>query len=168
MFAWIADKIRWLLLAAVVGGPAMVYFGWADAARIRDLETNGIETTAIIEGATRTKRRRGGETYSLNLAWRDKKGQVQKAEKVTVSSAFANQIISGDKLTRQSVRIKYLPDATIDSAPIVLEDASRQEEQDEFMMSFGFGLAGVGIVGSALFFLVGRRRRSAEAAPPSA
>ena len=168
MFAWIADKIRWLLLAAVAGGPVMVYMGWSDASRIRDIETNGIETTALIEGATRTTRRRGGETYALKLAWRDKAGGIQKAEKVTVSSTFAKQIISGDKITRQSVRIKYLPDATIDSTPIVLEDAARQEDQDDFLVKLGLGTGAVGIVGSALFFLVGRRRRSAEAVPPSA
>ena len=64
---------------------------------------------------------------------------------------------------RDDVRIKYLPDATIDSVPIVLEDAARQEEQYESMMKFGFGLAGVGAVGSGLFFLLGRRRNRVAA-----
>lgn len=162
--SWIVDKIKLFLLGAALIGPVLVYLGWSDASRIRDLETNGIETTALIEGATRSKRRRGGETYSLSLAWQDKKGQVQKAERVKVSSGFANQIIRDDKITRQSLRIKYLPEATIDSVPIVLEDATRQEEQDDFMMNLGLGVGALGIVGSGLFFLVGRRRRSPEAA----
>ena len=163
--AWIVDRLRWVLLAAAGGGAVLVYMGWSDANRLHEAETNGVETVAGIEGATRTKRRRGGETYSLKLAWRDTKGGVQTHDRVTISSTFARQIIVEDRITRGSVRIKYLPDATIDSAPIVLEDAARQEEQDTFLMQFGFGLAGVGAVGSGLFFLIGRRRRETPASP---
>lgn len=162
IIAWIVDRLRWILAAAAAIGALMVYWGWSDAARIRDIETNGIETTAVIEGATRTKRRRGGETYSLKLSWRDANGQTQTAERVTISSTFARQIISDNRISRQAVRIKYLPETTLDSAPIVLEDAARQEEQDDFMMKFGGGIAATGIVGSALFFLIGRRRRSED------
>ena len=158
--AWIVDRLRWLLLAAAGGGAVLVYMGWSDAERIRDIETNGIEAVANIEGATRTKRRRGGESYALKLAWRDNKGGVQTHERVTISSTFARQIIVADQITRGTVRIKYLPDATIDSVPIVLEDAARQEDQDQFLMNLGFGLAGGGLVGSGLFFLIGRRRRN--------
>lgn len=162
--AWVVDRVRWLLLAAAGGGAVMAYIGWSDAQRIHDVETNGIETVARIDGATRTKSRRGGETYSLKLAWRDNKGGIQTHEKVKISSDFARQIIRNDTIVRDAVRIKYLPEATIDSVPIVLEDAARQEEQDEFMMKLGFGLAGVGAIGSGLFFLVGRRRRDGSAA----
>ncbi len=163
--AWIVDRLRWLLLGAVGLGAVLVYFGWSDAARIREVEANGIETVANIEGATRTKRRRGGETYALKLAWRDNKGGVQTHDRVKISSAFARQIINDDRIVRQSVRIKYLPEATIDSVPMVLEDAARQEEQDDFLMKFGAGLAGIGAVGSGLFFLIGRRRRNDPAGP---
>jgi hypothetical protein len=162
-FGWIVERLRWLLLAAAAGGAVMVYIGWSDAQRIRDVETNGIETVARIDGATRTKGRRSGESYSLKLAWRDNKGGIQTHETVKVSNTFALQIIRNDRVVRDAVRIKYLPDATIDSVPIVLEDAARQEEQDESMMKFGFGLAGVGAVGSGLFFLLGRRRNRVAA-----
>jgi hypothetical protein len=165
LFAWVVDRLRWLALAAAVFGAVLVYFGWSDAARIRDVEANGIETVAGIEGATRTKGRRSGETYSLKLVWRDSKGAVQTHDKVTISSTFARQIIVNDRIVRQAVRIKYLPDATIDSVPIVLEDAARQEEQDQFMVTLGLGLAGFGVVGSGLFFLIGRRRHSDPAGP---
>lgn len=162
-FAWVVDRIRWLMLGAVGLGAVLVYLGWSDAARIRDVETNGIETVARIEGATRRKGRRSGESYSLKLVWRDNKGAVQTHEKVNISSTFARQIIANDRVVRDAVRIKYLPDATIDSVPIVLEDVARQEESDDFMMKLGAGLAGVGVIGSGLFFLVGRRRRPASA-----
>ncbi len=127
MLAWLIDKVRWLLLIAAVGGPALAYFSWSDAERIRDVETNGVEAVALIEGATRTQRRRGGTSYALDLAWKDGKGGVRKAEKVSVSRAFAEQVVKNDKLTRNSLRIKYLrDDATV--TPVVVEDASRQED----------------------------------------
>ncbi len=162
-FAWVVDRIRWLMLGAAGLGAVLVYLGWSDAARIRDVETNGIETVARIEGATRRKGRRSGESYSLKLVWRDNKGAVQTHEKVNISSTFARQIIANDRIVRDAVRIKYLPDATIDSVPIVLEDVARQEESDDFMMKLGAGLAGVGVIGSGLFFLIGRRRRPVSA-----
>jgi hypothetical protein len=162
-FGWIFAKLRLALGGAAAIGLLLAYWGWSDGARIRDVEANGIEATAFIEGATRMKRRRGGETYALKLAWRDATGEVQKAEKVTISSTFAGQIISGDRITRETVRIKYHREPTIDSVPIVLEDAARQEDTDDFLMKFGFGISAVGVVGSGLFFLVGRRRRGGEA-----
>ncbi len=158
MLSWLFDKIRWLLLIAAVGGPAMAYFSWSDSQRIHDIESNGVEATAAIEGATRTKRRRGGTTYSLQLAWKDGKGAVRKADGVTISRTFADTIIRDDKITRNAVRIKYLAgDETV--TPVVMEDATRQEEQDVFMMQAGLGAGAIGIVGSALVLLLRRRRQ---------
>jgi hypothetical protein len=163
ILGWIVDRLRWALAGAVAVGLLMVYWGWSDASRIRDVEANGIEGVAVIEGATRAKRRRGGETYSLKLAWRDAKGEVQRSEKVTVSSTFARQIISADRIVRDSVRIKYPREMTLDSMPIVLEDAARQEETDDFLMKLGAGISALGAIGSGLFFFIGRRRRDVEA-----
>lgn len=162
MLAWLIDKVRWLLLIAAVGGPALAYFSWSDAERIRDVETNGVEAVAVIEGATRTQRRRGGTSYSLDLAWKDAKGGVRKAEKVSVSRTFADQLVKNEKLTRNALRIKYLrDDATV--TPVVVEDASRQEDQDAFMVQAGIGAGAVGIAGSAVLLLMRRRRQTAEA-----
>lgn len=162
MLAWLIDKVRWLLLIAAVGGPALAYFSWSDAERIRDVETNGVEAVAVIEGATRTQRRRGGTSYSLDLAWKDSKGGVRKAEKVSVSRTFADQLVKNEKLTRNALRIKYLrDDATV--TPVVVEDASRQEDQDAFMVQAGIGAGAVGIAGSAVLLLMRRRRQTAEA-----
>jgi hypothetical protein len=162
ILGWIINRLRWALAGAVAVGLLMVYWAWTDATRIREVEANGIEGVAVIEGASRTKRRRGGETYALKLAWRDAKGETQRSDKVTISRTFASQIINGDRIVRDTVRIKYPPEMTIDSTPIVLEDAARQEETDDFMMKLGFGISAVGAVGSGLFFLVGRRRREAD------
>lgn len=160
MLAWLMDKVRWLLLIAAVGGPALAYFSWSDAERIRDVEANGVETVAVIEGATRSQRRRGGTSYSLDLAWKDSKGAVRKAEKVGVSRSFADQIVRNDKLTRDAVRIKYLrDDDTV--TPVLLEDAEHQEGLDAFMLQAGIAAGVIGIAGSAL--LLRRRRQPAEA-----
>lgn len=163
IFAWIVDRLRWWFLAATVGGIALAYIGWSDSSHIRDVSANGVETTARIEGATRTTRRRGGESYSLKLSWRDAKGNARNAEGVSVSNTFARRITSGNSITADTVRIKYLP-GDADSAPIVLDDAASQEETDEFMLTLGIGLFGGGAIGSLLMFLLPRRRRGEASA----
>jgi hypothetical protein len=163
MLAWLLGKMRWLLLIAALGGPVMAYFGWADTQRLHNIEANGVEAVAAIEGATRTQRRRGGTSYALNLAWKDAKGAVRQAEKVPVSREFANQIIGDDKIVRASVRIKYLrDDETV--TPMVIGDANRHQDLDAFMVRAGVGAGAVGIMGSALMLLMGRRRRTEPAA----
>ncbi len=160
MIAWLVGKIRWLLLIAAVGGPGMAYLGWSDQNRIKEVEEKGVEAVASIEGATRRKGRRSGTSYSVNLAWKDQKGQVQKAEKISVSQAFAAQIIRDDKIVRDTLKIKYLPDE-LDASPVIVEDAQRQEENDAFMMQAGLGAGALGIVGSGIMLLMRRRRESA-------
>jgi hypothetical protein len=165
VYAWIIDRLRWLCLGAAIIGVVLAYGGWSDASRIRDLEANGLEATAAIESATRTKRRRGGESYALKLTWRDAQGTVRTAERVTVSNEFARRMIRDDKIVLDRVRIKYLRDSTIDSEPIVLDDAGRQEEKDEFMLTVGLAMAGGGAVGFLLMFLLSGRRRRGDASP---
>jgi hypothetical protein len=165
IFAWIVDRLRWLLLAAAAGGIVLTYMGWTDAARIRELQANGVEASAFIESATRTKGRRSGERFSLKLSWRDAKGEQRIAEGVSVSNVFARSVIRGDKIVVDRVRIKYLPEGI--DAPLVVDDAARQADTDDFMLTAGMGLAGVGGAGSLLMFLLARRRRGAEASAPA-
>ena len=162
IFAWIVDRLRWLFLAATVGGVVLAYIGWMDSSHIREVAANGVEATASIEGATRTTRRRGGESYSLKLSWRDAGGNARSAEGVSISRGFARQIISGNSIMADTARIKYLA-ADADSKPIVLDDAASQEDTDEFMLTLGIGLLGGGAVGSLVMFPVPRRRRGEAA-----
>lgn len=163
MLSWLFGKLKTLLLLAAVGGPALAGYMWWDETRIKDIEQNGIEATATIDGATRTKRRRSGESYDVNLSWKDQKGQPRTASSVSVSRVFAGQIIRDDKIVRDTVKIKYLSD-DLDATPVLIEDAGRQLETDRELMWVGAGAGAVGIVGSLLFFLGGRSRRNEEAA----
>jgi hypothetical protein len=160
MLAWLIDKVRMLLLGAAIGGAVLTYLSWSDLERIRNVESNGVEATASIEGATRSQSRRGGTSYTLDLTWKDSKGAVRQAAKVGLSRTFADQIIQNGKLTRAVVRIKYLLDDESIS-PVLIEDADRREDQDASMLQAGIGVGAVGIVGSALMFALRRRRQSA-------
>lgn len=158
MLAWIFGKLKTLLLLAAIGGPALAGYMWWDEMRIRDVETRGIETVATIESATRVKRRRGGTSYDVDLAWQDKAGKQRNAKRVAVSTAFAGLIIRDDRIIRDKLRIKYLPDE-IDATPILVEDAGRQAETDRDLMWVGAGAGAVGLVGWLLMLLAGRRRQ---------
>lgn len=162
IFAWIVDRLRWLFLAGTVGGIALAYMGWSDSAHIREVSTNGVEATARIEGATLTKRRRGGESYSLKLSWSDAKGKARNVDGVSVSNTFARRLVSGNNIVADTVRIKYLPDNE-DTLPILLDDAANQEDKDQFMLTLGIGLFGGGAIGSLVMFLLPRRRREGAA-----
>ena len=45
---------------------------------------------------------------------------------------------------------------------IIADDAAKQADQDREMIYVGAGAGAIGIVGSALFFLLGRRRSESE------
>ncbi len=159
---WITGKIKWLLLIAAIGGPVLAFFSWQDGERVRTIAAKGIEAQASVEGATRTKRRRGGTSYSVDLAWKDAAGKDRSAEKVSVSNEFANRIVRNDKLTVDTLKIKYLPDEPGKDAVIIADDAARQADQDSEMIYVGAGAGAIGILGSGLFFLLGRRRSEGE------
>jgi hypothetical protein len=159
MVSWIVGKLKWLMLVAMVGGPVAAYFGYTTAAEIKDVMANGQEAVAAIDGGTVRKGRRSGTSYSINLHWTDKSGARQTAEKVSISSTLADKIIVGDKLVRDSVKIKYLA-GTPDTKPVILEDAERQITNNEEMVPLMIGAGVLGAIGSA-FFLMRARRRAA-------
>lgn len=165
LFRRLVGWFKLVLLVAAVGGPALAYLSWTDTQRIRDIESSGVETEAVIESAKQKTRKRS-TSYTLLLAWRDGQGQVRKADDVSISSAFAKKIIADNRVMRASVRIKYLASSS-DVAPIILEDAAEQEATNAMMVRFG-AIAGVlGLIGAALMFWLGRRRRAADARLPA-
>lgn len=170
IIGWIAGKVKWLLLIAAIGGPFMAYMSWQDGERVKKVVAEGVETQASVEGATRTKRRRGGTSYTVDLAWKDASGQDRTAEKVSISHQFASRIISNDRLTVDALPIKYLPGEQGKDSVIIRDDADKQADLDHEMIYVGAGAGVVGILGSGLWFLLGRRRSAArtEAEQPAA
>ncbi len=157
MISWILGKAKWLLLVAMVGGPVAAYFGYSTAAEMKDVLAKGQDATAAIEGGAVRKGRRSGTSYSIDLQWTDKSGARQSADKVPISAAMADQIIVGDKLVRDAVKIKYLA-GTPQAKPIILEDVERQIRNNEEMVPFMIGAGVLGAIGSAFLFMWGRRR----------
>lgn len=170
MVDWIVGKLKWLLLVCMVGGPIVAFGCWQDGERRREVMAGGTETVADIDGATRVKRRRGGTTYKLDLAWDDGNGQRHIANDVTISPEFARQVIVNDRLTVGSLAIKFMPSpgdgATRDDGLavekenlIILHDTAHQEQTDQELVYVGAGAGIFGMIGSALMFLPWRRRR---------
>lgn len=168
IIGWIAGKIKWLLLIAAVGGPFIAFMSWQDAERVKRIATEGVEAQASVEGATKTTRKRGGVSYSIDLAWKDAAGQDRKAEKVSISRNYSNRILMNDRIRVDTVPVKYLADDTSKDGVILRDDADQQAETDEEMIYVGAGAGLVGIVGSALFFLGGRRRKDESQEPQQA
>ena len=102
--------------------------------------------------------------------WQDASGQDRTAEKVSISHQFASRIISNDRLTVDALPIKYLPGEQGKDSVIIWDDADKQADLDHEMIYVGAGAGVVGILGSGLWFLLGRRRSAArtEAEQPAA
>lgn len=156
--SWIMGKLKWLLVIAALGGPFLAYISWEDGERVKRVAAEGVEAQASVEGATRTRSRRGVTSYSLDLAWKDADGQSHTAEKVSISRDFADRIIVNDRLTVDTLRIKYLPGEAGKSGVIIQDDAAKQADLDHEMVYLGAGAGVIGVLGSAGFFLMGRRR----------
>ncbi len=158
IIGWVTSKIKWLLVIAAIGGPVVAYMSWQDGERVKKIAAEGIEAQASVEGATRTKRRRSGTSYTIDLAWKDASGQDRTAEKISISHQFASRIIANDKLTVDMVPIRYLPGEQGKEGVIVTDDAEQQADLDHDMIYVG-GVAGaVGIIGCGLWLMMARRR----------
>jgi hypothetical protein len=157
MISWILGRLKWFLLLGAVGGPVMAYFSHTSAVEMKDVLANGQDAIATIDGGTIKKGRRSGTSYSINLAWADKSGAKQSAEKVSISSGLADKIIVGDKIIRDTVKIKFIPNAP-ETKPVIIEDSGYQIKSNEEMVPIMIGAGVLGAIGSAVFFALGRRK----------
>lgn len=161
--AWIVGKLKYLLLIAAVGGPIMAWSSWEDGQRRREVEATGQTASASVDGATRTKRRRGGTSYKVHLSWTDTTGKTHSARDVSISHGLANRIIVADQIQVDTLPIKYLVDTsgnTLGTSEnvIVVDDESYQLKSDDELIYVGIAAGLVGALGSALLFWLGRRR----------
>lgn len=156
MIARLLSNIKWLLLVAVVGGPGWAIFNWMQLETIKRVAAEGVETTAIVDGGESHSGRRSGTTYKIHALWTDA-NNAEHAENIDVSSEYAHKIIQGDMLLIETVQIKYL--AADAKAPVfVSEDLPQQHDDKQTMIILGIAAGIVGLIGSGIFFLVGRKK----------
>jgi hypothetical protein len=147
-------RLLFILLACLVAGPGGAYLGWTDGQRHQDVNRRGIETIASIEGGRKSTWKHV-DTYSLNLAWKDTAGAERHAKDVSLVGALKNKIIKNDRLQVGEVRIKYLADdASAD--PIFVESVGDNQFDDNLLLYGGMGLAGIGVVGVGLLYVLRR------------
>jgi hypothetical protein len=155
-------QLKWALVIAIFAGPAFSYYSFNESKRIQRIITDGVETTAAVDGGAVTRRRRGQADYTLNVHWRDAKGAVH-SQTLDISDAFAERIIVDDQVTIDQTRIKYLDPYRYDGV-IVAEDAPEQLANKTFDFWLGIlaGIAGL-IVSPIMFWLERRQAKSQEA-----
>lgn len=160
MVGWILGKLKWLLIVAAIGGPVSAYVGWTDVDRVNQVVAKGVETEALITGATRKKGRKSGTSYYVDITWKDSKGEVQRASDIHMSGAMARKLIRDDKIVVDSVRIKHLAELSGKDGVVLVDDANEELDLDRFMMYGGAIVGLIGIIGCALMFGVFGRRKS--------
>lgn len=161
MFERWLSNLKWALVIAIFAGPAFAYYSYTQVQLTKRILAEGVETTAVIDGGESRSGRRSGTTYKIHAIWTPD-GGMERAENITVSSEFAHAIIDGEYLTIEEAQIKYLPGEP-EKAAIVVADADQQISDDTLMMWLGGGAGIVGLIGSAIFFLVSRNKKAAPA-----
>lgn len=154
---WLSN-LKWFLLIAIVAGPGWAYYNWTLLETIKHVGTDGVEATALVDGGESHSGRRSGTSYKIHVIWQDA-ANAQHAQNIDISSEFAKKIIQGDTLTIDTVQVKYLADDA--KAPVfVVEDLPQQQDDKQLMIWVGIAAGIAGIIGSAIFFLVGRNKNA--------
>jgi hypothetical protein len=161
---WLS-QIKWVLVLAIFGGPAFAYWSYTEGQTFKHVMTDGVEANAVVDGGESQSGRRRATTYKIHAIWTDDKG-AERAENIEISSEYAGKIIEDDYLLIESTNVKYLPNEP-EVAAIVSEDGPQRIKDKELMTYLGAGAGGVGLIGSALFFLVGRRKKPEPAKEPA-
>lgn len=152
---WLSN-LKWALVLAIFAGPGFAYWSYTEAQTLKRVMAEGVEATAIVDGGESTSGRRRATTYKIHAIWTDQAG-AERAENITISSEYAGRIIQDDFLMIESVVVKYMPNDP--AAPVIVaEDAPTQIADKELMIMLGAAAGVVGLIGSAIFFLVGRKK----------
>lgn len=166
MVAWIMKRVKLLFGLMAVSPLLLLGFSLYDTYSVyperKELFDKGTEVAADIEGGTRTRRRRSGTSFSVNLAWKDKAGKVRKVDKVSISKSLADKIIQNDMLTVDTLKIKYL-EADDAVAPFVLADNPATGPSPPAGLEIaGFALP-FALIGALGFYFIRRREQRAAA-----
>jgi len=155
MIERIVSNIKWLLLIAIVGGPGWSYLNWTDLEKINRVSVEGTEVTALVDGGESRSGRRSGTSYTIHAIWPE--GDLERAEDIAITSEYAKKIIQDDMLMIDTVQVKYIPN-DLSAKAFVVEDLPQQQADKELMIWLGVAAGVVGAIGSAIFFLAGRRK----------
>jgi hypothetical protein len=160
---WLSN-IKWALLIAIVAGPGFAVWSFMQVQTFQRIGAEGTEATAVIDALESRSGRRSGTTYKLHATW-DANG-TERAENITISSEYADKVIDGGYLTIEATQIKYLPNEP-EVPAVVVEDLPQQIEDSQLMIYLGIAAGVVGLIGSAIFFLAGRKKKEEPKAAPS-
>jgi hypothetical protein len=163
MISWIMKRIKIFLWVMAVSPLLMLGFGPFDVyylyPKTKEVFDKGVETVANIEGGTRTKRRRSGTSFSVDLTWKDKAGNA-RAEKVKISNALADKMIKDDALIVDTLRIKYLEGDPI-AAPLVLAELPANGPTPPDGFDLALTLWPLALIGAGGLYALRRRERHA-------
>jgi hypothetical protein len=136
---------------ALVGGPIIAWFGFAEKAQLERLAKEGKEIVGSIEGGEIKKGRRGVKTYKLDVIYAVENGQqYQQTFKVTKDFCRSVTDAEGTSLTQTDAKVRYLPTEPLTA---IIVDGSKDDTARSWIgVAVGLG----GLVGSVLAF-----RRSA-------
>jgi hypothetical protein len=166
MIAWILRRVKLLFLVMALAPVLLFGFSLYDANVLypqkRDLFDKGTEVAADIEGGTRTKRRRSGTSFSVNLAWQDKAGKPRTAEKVSISAALANKIIQNDVLTIDTLKIKY-SESDPEAGVFVLADNPASGPSSPAGLETALSSLPIALLGMGGFYFLRRREQKTVA-----
>jgi hypothetical protein len=159
MIAWILSRLKWLGLLAAVSPFVVGGLEYNSASTASDFAKNGVEVMADVDGGTRTKRRRSGTSFSLDLSWQDKAGKTQRAEKVSIPRDMADRIIVNDQLTVDKIKILYIPDDPSMKPVVAGANARNVAEPVGAALGVFATFLPISLLGGALFYFLRRREQ---------
>ena len=111
--------------------------------------SDGRAMTALIE-TSKSAERKSLLSYPVDLACRDKNGELPHAHPASMSKAFADQIISNGQLVVPTVAIRYLHDSNEQIDAVATADEHRQRGRARAIGYFGAVIALIGVIGAIL------------------
>jgi hypothetical protein len=160
MIGWIFRRLKWFGLLAAIAPFAVGALEYNSVNLDNDMRANGIDAVAEIEGGTRTKRRRTGSSFSVNLSWKDAAGQMRMAEKVSISRSLADRIIKDDQLVTDTIKIRYLPNEP-GRKPVIAEAVGSGGDPLKAGATMAAYFVPTAVLGALLFVFLRRRERAA-------